>query len=236
MTVFAFDDSAFAIGNSAPHIDFEIVAEQSCHIASREHLLDLQMGPGRRRKSSEILRRGRRPADGLAFVAVNSAGGLLGTVRLWNIAAGTDRENNVVPALLLGPLAVAAAIEGKGIGSQLMHHAIASAKALGHGAITLVGDARYYERFGFTAEYTGALAMPGPVERSRFLAIELVDGYLSGAAGVLTATGQLASMRRRARLAASCLKRRGCGGSPGATTFQISRLGGSECRDGCWSP
>ncbi len=49
----------------------------------------------------------------------------------------------------------------------------ASATAL----IILVGDPEYYERFGFSgANTTSALAMPGPVERRRFLALELKQG------------------------------------------------------------
>jgi predicted N-acetyltransferase YhbS len=57
-----------------------------------------------------------------------------------------------------------------------MRHALSEAARLGHGAVLLVGDAPYYARFGFSAEKTGALALPGPVERDRFLAVELVDG------------------------------------------------------------
>ena len=62
-----------------------------------------------------------------------------------------------------------------------MQHAIAEAGRLGHRAILLVGDAPYYARFGFSAEKTGALAMPGPYERHRFLALELAPGALGDA-------------------------------------------------------
>ena len=71
-------------------------------IYAREALLDRAMGPGRKRKSSEKLRRGRLPAEGLAFAARDAFGNLVGTVRLWNVVSG-----NGVSALLLGPLAVA---------------------------------------------------------------------------------------------------------------------------------
>jgi predicted N-acetyltransferase YhbS len=81
-------------------------------------------------------------------------------------------------ALLLGPLAVDPSQKSAGIGSALMRHAIAEARRLGHGAILLVGDAPYYERFGFSADKTDRLAMPGPYEKHRFLALELVDGAL----------------------------------------------------------
>ncbi len=77
-----------------------------------------------------------------------------------------------------------------GIGSALMRHAIDEAKDRGHGAIILVGDPEYYERFGFTAEKTGELAMPGPYEKRRFLALELKPGHLDGAHGILRASGR----------------------------------------------
>lgn len=164
---------------------FASTSESPADIASREVLLDRAMGPRRRKKSSDKLRRGRRPSEGLAFVAKNADGRIVGTVRLWDVSAGEG-----VPALLLGPLAVDPSLKSAGIGSALMRHAISEALRLGHRAILLVGDASYYARFGFSSEKTGVLSMPGPYERERFLALELVEGALDGAEGVLRATGR----------------------------------------------
>lgn len=161
---------------------FSVVAEQAGDVYAREALLDRAMGPKRKKKSSEKLRRGRKPSEGLAFVARGDEG-VVGTVRLWNVVAGQTR------ALLLGPLAVDPAQKSAGIGSALMRHAIAEARRLGHGVILLVGDPEYYARFGFSAEKTDRLAMPGPFEKHRFLALELVEGALDGAHGVLRAAG-----------------------------------------------
>ncbi|MFW6412562.1 MAG: N-acetyltransferase, partial [Oceanicaulis sp.] len=55
--------------------------------------------------------------------------------------------------------------------------------------------------FGFSAEKTGDLAMPGPYERHRFLALELVAGSLDGATGTLRATGRKAKAARVAAAA-----------------------------------
>ncbi|MDK1490674.1 N-acetyltransferase [Sinorhizobium sp. 7-81] len=169
---------------------FVIDSENPGDVVARESLLDRAMGPDRRRKSSEKLRRGRIPAERLALVARAEDGHVIGTVRLWNVEAGVDREGHGVPALLLGPLAVDPAHEGRGIGGMLMRAAIQEAKNRGHGAILLVGDAAYYERFGFFAERAQHLVMPGPFERNRFLALELKDGWLDGAAGILVASGR----------------------------------------------
>jgi predicted N-acetyltransferase YhbS len=179
-----------------------ITREQSGDIAAHNAVLARAMSPRWKKKPSQKLRQGRLPAAGLAFVARDSRGVVFGTVRLWDIQAGIDPLGRPVPALLLGPLAVDPGAKCAGIGSMLMRNAIAKATSLGRGAVLLVGDPPYYGRFGFNAEKTGALAMPGPVERDRFLALELVDGWLEGAAGMLVATGRKQAEERRVRLAA----------------------------------
>lgn len=167
-----------------------IGSETPLDVEAREALLDRAMGPGRRRKSSEKLRRNRRPAEDLALVARDAAGKVCGTVRLWPIMAGMSVEGEPVPALLLGPLAVDPRFEGQGIGSALMREAITRSAHHGHGAILLVGDAPYYRRFGFSADKTAHLVMPGPFERSRFLALELRPGWLDGVSGMLSVGGE----------------------------------------------
>ena len=181
-------------------VSFAIVAEidqQAPTVSTeREALLGRAMGLNWKKKSSQKLRRGRRPSEGLAFVARGEDGALAGTVRLWDVATGDGR-----PALLLGPLAVDPSLKSAGIGKALMSHAISEAKRLGHQAILLVGDAPYYGRFDFSAEKTGQLSMPGPYERHRFLALELVPGALDGAVGTLRPTGRKSKAARVAAAA-----------------------------------
>jgi predicted N-acetyltransferase YhbS len=162
-----------------------IMAESRLDCAAREHLLDAAFGDARFEKTCERLRVGRLPAEGLAFSA-KDMGKLVGTIRLWKIMAGG------APALLLGPLAVAKSHEGLGLGSKLTRHALSQAAKLGHKAVILVGDAPYYKRFGFSRDLTTNLVLPGPVERERFLALELAAGALDGAMGLVIATGERA--------------------------------------------
>jgi predicted N-acetyltransferase YhbS len=159
--------------------------EHVTDIGAREALLDRAFGTLRLQKSAERLREGRLPAEGLSFTAEDD-GRVVGTVRLWNINAGPER-----PALLLGPLAVDGAWRGLGIGAGLMRRATEAALQLGRRAIVLVGDPAYYRRFGFSAEKTGRLWMPGPYERPRLLAKELVLGALDHAYGLIVATGRV---------------------------------------------
>ena len=146
--------------------------------AARERLLDAAYGPVRLTKPSQRLREGRMPATGLSFVAVED-GRVVGTVRLWPVTAGAERA-----ALLLGPLAVDPACRKRGIGSALMRRALRDARRRGHRAVLLVGDASYYGRFGFSADNTGGLWLPGPYEAHRLLGCELTAGALDGARGL----------------------------------------------------
>lgn len=189
-----------AFGQPAVVPALTIAIENEGDIAARELLLARAMGPKWKKKSSQKLRRGRRPSEGLSFVARDAEGRLVGTVRLWDVSMGAGGP----AALLLGPLAVDPSLKGAGVGSALMKHAVAEVERLGHRVILLVGDAGYYARFGFSARNTGNLAMPGPFERERFLALELVPGAIGAASGTLKATGRKArvlttgTMRRAA--------------------------------------
>ena len=60
--------------------------ETELDIAPREGLLDAAFGDARFAKTAQRLREGRLPAAGLSFVA-RANKRLIGTVRLWDIAA-----------------------------------------------------------------------------------------------------------------------------------------------------
>jgi predicted N-acetyltransferase YhbS len=163
-------------------VPFAIRAERASDVVAREALLDACFGEHRHARTCQRLRDGRAPAEGLALSAV-ALGRLVGTVRLWHVSAGG------VPALVLGPLAVDPSCRELGVGAALMRHALAAARARGHGAVILLGDAPYYARFGFSALKTGELSLPGPFERDRLLALELREGALDGAWGMIAPTG-----------------------------------------------
>jgi predicted N-acetyltransferase YhbS len=165
-------------------VPFVIRAERASDVVAREALLDACFGVNRHMRTCQRLRDGRAPAEGLALSVVRK-GNLVGTVRLWHVSAGG------IPALVLGPLAVDASCRKLGVGAALMDHALAAARALGHGAVILLGDAPYYVRFGFCALKTGELSLPGPFERDRLLGLELREGALDGARGMIVACGAL---------------------------------------------
>jgi predicted N-acetyltransferase YhbS len=167
---------------------FAIRAERASDVVAREALLDACFGDNRHTRTCQRLRDGRAPAEGLSLSAV-AEGRVVGTVRLWHVSVGG------IPALMLGPLAVEASSRQLGVGAALMDHALAAAKARGHRAVILLGDAPYYARFGFSADKTGELVLPGAFERDRLLALELREGALDGAWGMIAATGTPAKAR-----------------------------------------
>jgi predicted N-acetyltransferase YhbS len=153
-----------------------------------EALLDRAFGRNRHRKTAQRLRDGRVPADGLAFVVRDHAPWgerLVGTLTFWNVGLGP-----ATPGLMLGPLAVDAEYRSRGLGGLMIRRGLAAARERGHGAVILVGDAPYYERFGFTRSLTKDLVPPGPVDQARFLGLELKAGAMAGAAGIVRATGK----------------------------------------------
>ncbi len=163
-----------------PHV--VVTDETPSDISDREALLDRAFGESRFEKTVERLREGRAPAHRLALTA-KDGDDLVGTLRLWHIRAGE------VPALLLGPLAVEKAYRSLGLGRRLMAEALFRAHGLGHAAILLVGDAPYYEPFGFSRRHARGLVLPGPVDERRFLGLELVSGALADAKGLVVPTG-----------------------------------------------
>ncbi|MEZ5863130.1 MAG: N-acetyltransferase [Geminicoccaceae bacterium] len=149
---------------------FSIRLEQPADSVAIESLLDLAFGADRRRKTSYRFRDGIAPLTDLCFVAEAEAGRLVGTVRYWPILAGS------VPALLLGPLAIEPARQGRGVGRALVFHSLDVAAQAGHGLVFLVGDPAYYERFGFDPVPPG-IVMPN--ESPARLQYRLLDPALA---------------------------------------------------------
>src|SRR6202158_1436995 len=177
---------------------FAIRSERASDVVAREALLDASFGANRHLRTCQRLRDGHAPAAGLAFSAVRQ-GLLIGTVRLWHVSDGGG------PALVRGPPAVYPSRRKLGIGQALVKHALAAAKARGHGAVLLLGDAPYYARFGFSALKTGELSLPGPFERDRLLGLELGEGALDGAWGMIAPT-ETAARQSKPRIAARVRK------------------------------
>ena len=132
-----------------------------------DHLLDACFGPARRNRTAYRLRDGVAPCAAASLVARDD-NTLVGSIQLWPIELRAP-DGRVAPVMLLGPLAVSPGHRDRGIGSRLMRAALGRVDAAGGGPVVLIGDAPYYERFGFTAAPTTGWSVPGPVDRARLL-------------------------------------------------------------------
>ena len=85
--------------------------------------------------------------------------------------------------LCLGPISAEPALQGKGIGSQLMRESITRAASLGFKSIILYGDPAYYSRFGFENAEKYTIATRDNQNYDPFMAIELYPDALNGITG-----------------------------------------------------
>ena len=94
-----------------------------------------------------------------------------------------DKISNEV--LTFGPVSVLPQMQGKGIGSMLIHESIKLAKQMGHRAIVIQGYPAYYKRFGFrNSEAFGIHDRDGRYPKA-MMALELAPGSLDGIRGRL---------------------------------------------------
>ena len=142
-----------------------------------EALLDTAFAPGRTSLSSYRLRAG-PPVAALCHVARDELGILAGAIRFWPVRVG------VVPALLLGPVAVHPTRQGEGLGALLIEGALAEARPAWD-RVLLVGDAAYYGRFGFAC--LEEVRMPPPTDPARVLGRALLPGAWAGVTGEVQA-------------------------------------------------
>ena len=158
-----------------------------------EQLLDIAFGIDRRTKTSYRLREGSAPAKDLSLVVRDAEVELAGSISFWPLLIGQVGTS----ALLLGPLVVHPERQNIGVGLALMQEGLARAKASGHKFVILVGDAPYYARVGFQKLPVGRLILPGPVNLDRFLYMELVQGALAEARGLVLPPHRFAEISAR---------------------------------------
>jgi predicted N-acetyltransferase YhbS len=166
-------------------LSLSILAETANDAPAIERLHERTFGPGRFVLSAYRLR---EHVDHLLDMSFTAWIGtlLVGSVRQLPIVIGET------PALLLGPLTVEPPFRSRGVGRALLDRALNDAKARGHRLVLLVGDEAYYSRVGFKAVPKGLAGMPGPVDYSRLLVAELVEGAFADVSGAVRPDWSLA--------------------------------------------
>ena len=161
--------AAFAHGSSATGGILMIIrAEEPADVPGIRRLVEAAFPKPLEAQLVDQLR-----ADGdsvISLVAVD-AGAIVGHVQFSKMAAPFR-------ALGLGPVAVKPDRQGSGIGSQLIRAGIAHATGAGWEGVFVLGNPKYYRRFGFSPER--ARGFETPYAGAHFMLLALNgDGFLT---------------------------------------------------------
>src|ERR1700761_7683752 len=150
-------------------LSLTILPETANDAQAIERLHERTFGPGRFVLSAYRIR---EHVDHLLDLSFTARIGtlLVGSVRQLPVVVGETK------ALLLGPLTVEPPFRSRGVGRALLERALRDAQSQGQRLVLLVGDEAYYRRAGFKVMPEGRATMPGPVDYSRLLVVELVEG------------------------------------------------------------
>ena len=104
--------------------------------------------------------------------------------------AATINRHEQVAAQIMAPLAVASAMQGRGIGTRLIESGLTILRERGTPIVMVYGDPAYYSRTGFTAQH--AIRAPHTLTHPQgWLAQALVDGALTKIEGRLSCADAL---------------------------------------------
>lgn len=134
-----------------------------------------------RNDETRILQELRSEPETFVFVAVRD-----GTVDGVVAISGTQLPSTCA----LGPVAIRPSLQGRGVGTQLIHAALDEATRRGFRAAIVLGSPAYYGRFGFSAAapITSRFDVPPGILQVRALVENGVEG-LNGAVGYSKAFG-----------------------------------------------
>ena len=85
----------------------------------------------------------------------------------------------------LAPMAVVSSHQRQGIGSALVRAGLERCRALGSGAVVVLGHPAYYPRFGFSPSAHFGIHSEYEVPEEAFMVIELQSGFLRGVSGTI---------------------------------------------------
>lgn len=112
--------------------------------------------------------------ENLAYV-IEEDGKIVGHI---NYSRGTiSYESGIVPAVVLGPLAIKKSCQNNGLGSKLIDYTLQIAQGDDIPFVLVIGDENYYSRFGFVSASKYGLYLDGTDfdEENPFFMIRVFD-------------------------------------------------------------
>jgi putative acetyltransferase len=94
----------------------------------------------------------------------------------------------------LAPLAVLPSYQRRGIGALLIRHGLAECDRSGCKAIAVLGDPKYYSRFGFGTAKNKGLGCEYAVPDEVFMVLELENNALKGCVGTIKYHSEFGSL------------------------------------------
>ncbi|NHB92157.1 GNAT family N-acetyltransferase [Photorhabdus cinerea] len=118
----------------------------------------------------------------LGMVATDDEGQVIGYVAFSPVDINGEDHQWVG----LAPLAVSEEYRRQGIGERLIYEGLDSLNEFGYRAVVVLGDPRYYRRFGFTLASEHQLHCQWPTYEPYFQIYELADSFLADHTGLVT--------------------------------------------------
>ncbi len=98
------------------------------------------------------------------------------------IRSGNGEEKKTIS---LAPVAVLPEFQRQGIGGELIREGLKACQRFGYDSIIVLGHPEYYPRFGFKQAITWGIRDPFGAPAEAFMALELKEGALEGAGGIV---------------------------------------------------
>ena len=107
-------------------------------------------------------------------------GRMVGHLMMIRLGPKAGPSGSASGVLLLAAVSVELEWRNRGIGSRLIEEALRRARSLGHGAVLVVGDPVFYQRFGFRSSIEFGISNANGIEDQYVQALELTPGFLRG--------------------------------------------------------